>query len=98
MVILGLLILLAGVLVILVAVFGLDGTASLLNRDLDALTVFLLGVASGLAILFGYAILRFGARREITRRRENKRLTELSEKLDKVEAERRAEGKVDDER
>jgi hypothetical protein len=93
MVILGLLILLAGVVVILVAVFDLDGTASLLSRDVDALTIFLLGVASGLAILFGYAILRFGARREINRRRENKRLTELSEKLDKVEAERRAEGK-----
>ena len=96
MVILGLLVLLAGVVVILVAVFDLEGTASMLGRDLDALTIFLLGVASGLAILFGYAILRFGAKREIQRRRENKRLTELAEKLDKVEAERRAEGKTDD--
>ena len=96
MVILGLLVLLAGVVVILVAVFSHEGTASLLGRDLDALTIFLLGVAAGLAILFGYAILKFGAKREITRRRENRRLNELSEKLERVEAERRAEGKVDE--
>lgn len=93
MVILGLLVLLAGVLVILVAVSDARGTASLLGADLSARTVFLLGVASGLAILLGYGILRFGAKRELKRRRENKRLAELSEKLDKVEAERRAEGK-----
>lgn len=97
MVILGLLLIAAGIVVILLAIFDINGTASLLGRDFDARTIFVLGVAAGVAILWGYGILKFGTKRELRRRRENKRLGELSEKLDKVEAERRSDHRADDE-
>lgn len=92
MVILGLLLILFGALVILAAVFDLESTSvELVGLDLHALTVFFLGVAAGLAILWGFGILKFGTRRSIHRRRESKKLNELSEKLDRVEGERRTD-------
>ena len=91
MIVLGLLLVLAGVLVVLAALLTTDGTAEMLGNDLTGLTIFLLGLAAGLAILWGYVVLRFGARRSLERRRERKKLGELSQKLEQVEAERRAE-------
>jgi hypothetical protein len=97
MLILGLLLILFGSLVVLAAVFDLETTSvEMVGLDLNALTVFFLGVAAGLAILWGFGILKFGTRRSLQRRRESKKLTELSEKLDRVEAERRAEGGADE--
>ena len=96
MFILGVLLIAAGVIAIVGAVVDLDGSAELLGTDLGALSVFLLGVAAGVAILWGFAIAKFGARKTLERRREHKQLGELSEKLDRVEADRRAEG--DDQR
>ena len=56
MVILGLLLIMGGALVILASIFGAEGTAEFLGEDVSALTLFLLGVAAGAAILWGYSI------------------------------------------
>lgn len=93
MVILGLLLILLGALVIVAALLDLEPVSvELVGIDLNALTVFLLGVVAGVAILWGFGILRFGTRRSLQRRKESKRLSELSEKLDRAEAERRSDG------
>ena len=89
MFILGLLLILAGVLAILAALFGIDGSAEFLGSELHGATIFLIGVGAGVAVLWGFAIIKFGVRKSLQRRRESKQLSELSEKLEKVEAERR---------
>ena len=88
MVILGVLLIALGAAVIVAAAFDLEGSASVLNTDLNALTVFLIGVGAGVAVLWGFGILKYGTKRSFQRRRESKKLEELSEKLDQVEAER----------
>ena len=93
MVILGLLLIALGAVVIVAAVFDLEGSAMLLSTDLDALTVFLLGVGAGLALLWGFGILKYGTKRTFQRRRESKELTELHEKLEEVESERKDDDK-----
>jgi hypothetical protein len=93
MIVLGLLLVVVGLLVVLAALFSTDGTATMLGNELTALTIFLLGLASGVAVMLGYAVTKFGARRTLQRRREHKQLTELSEKLDRVEA-----GRTDEDR
>jgi len=91
MFILGLLLVIAGVIVILAGLFAIDGTAELLGSELHGTTIFLIGVGAGVAVLWGFSILRFGVKRAMVRRRESKQLSELSEKLERVEAERREE-------
>lgn len=89
MVILGLLLILLSVIAILSAVFVSEGSAQLLGIDLTALEIFLVGVGAGAALLWGYSLIKFGARREMKARRERKELSQLSAKLEKVEAERK---------
>lgn len=89
MVILGLLLILVGALAIVAGLFGIDGTAELLGSDLNGTTIFLIGVGAGVAVLWGYTVVKFGAKRSLQHRRESKQLSELSEKLERVEAERR---------
>jgi hypothetical protein len=88
MVVLGVVLIALGAVVIVAAVFDLEGSASLVGADLDAVAVFLLGVAAGVAVLWGLGILKYGTKRSLRRRRESKKLEELSAKLDRVEAER----------
>jgi hypothetical protein len=95
MFILGLLLVLAGVLAILAGLLGIDGTAEFLGSNLHGTTIFLIGVGAGVAVLWGFSIIRFGVKRAMVRRRESKQLTELSEKLERVEAERREESDSD---
>lgn len=94
MVILGLALMILGGIAVLSAVFvsqpGSGG--ELLGFDVTTLQSFLVGVAAGAAILWGFSILKWGTRRGIARRKEHKELSRLNEKLDRVEAERRAEG------
>lgn len=93
MVVLGLLLIALGILAVVAAVFDLESVpVELLGTELDSLYVFLLGVGAGLSVLWGFAILKFGTRRTLQRRREAKQLNELSQKLDQVEAERRRDG------
>ena len=92
MLILGLLLVLAGVAVILAALFTAEVTGSdieVIGIEVGPVTLFVLGVAAAVAILWGFSLGKFGARRSWRQRRENNRLEELSQKLDRVEAERR---------
>ena len=92
MLILGLLLILAGIAVILAALFTAevtDGQIEIIGIEVGAVVLFVLGLASAVAILWGFSIGKFGARRSLRQRREQHRLEELSEKLDRVEAERR---------
>lgn len=90
MVILGLLLILLGALTIVAVVFDLESVpVDLLGAELTSLTVFFLGVASGVAILWGFGILKFGTKRTLQHRREAKQLNELSAKLDRAEGDRK---------
>jgi uncharacterized protein (DUF58 family) len=80
MVVLGLLLIAIGVVGIVAALFSTSGTASFLGADLGARTIFMLGVVAGVAILWGLTISKFGVRRSIHQRRENKRLRQLAER------------------
>jgi hypothetical protein len=94
----GLLLMLVGALAVVAAVFTADGTnVELLGLDVTAFGMYLIGLASGLAILWGFTISKWGTRRTLRQRRKAKELNELSEKLDKREAERRedADGNSD---
>ena len=59
--------------------------------DVSPLAFFLIGVGSAVAIWWGLSIFRIGSKRSWARRKEQKRLTELSEQLDSVDAQRRAD-------
>jgi uncharacterized integral membrane protein len=78
MVVLGLLLVGAGIIFILAALFSTSGTASFLGAHLSAQTIFLLGLASGLAILWGFTISRVGVQRSLRHRRESRELRRLS--------------------
>jgi hypothetical protein len=100
MLILGVLLMGGGALLIVASVFTAkmteDGRLELLGTEVGAVTLFLLGVGAGVAILWGMAITKFGAKRQLAQRRENHKLSELSEKLDRAEAERRRDIDGDD--
>ncbi len=91
MVILGLLLIILGVIAILSAVFVSEGTAELLGIDMSSLEIFLVGVAAGAALLWGYAILKWGTKRGLAHRKERKEIGLLNEKLKRAESERRDE-------
>lgn len=77
MIVLGLLLIGAAAVAVLAAFVSTSGTASFLGTDLGARTIFLLGLGSGLALLWGWSLTRIGARRELRRRRESRRLRDL---------------------
>lgn len=92
MVILGLVLIGLGALAIVAAVFTTsDKSVALLGIDMSPLALFLVGVVAGAFILWGWSILKYGTKRELAQRRERKKLGELSEKLDRVESERKRE-------
>lgn len=92
MIVLGLLLLGAGVLVIVGCVATAQATSvgiEVLGFAISPLTLFLLGLGSGLALMFGLGLIRAGTRRALKQRRERAKLAELSQKLDDVDAEKR---------
>ena len=92
MLILGVLLIAAGAAVILAAVFTAEvtgGQLEVIGIEVGPVVLFLLGLASAVAILWGFSIGKFGARRSWRQRREQNKLEELSQKLDRVEADRR---------
>ena len=94
MLLLGLILIGAGALVIVSTVFTaeLDGSKlEVLGLGVSPLALFLLGVGAGLAILWGFGILKYGTKRSLRQRRESKRLEELSEKLEVADRERHRE-------
>lgn len=90
MLVLGVVLLVAGVVVLLAGVFtaGDTGDASLLGVHLGATTVFLLGVFSGVAMLWGLSLIRFGGRHQLRQHKEKRRLQGLAAKLEKLESDR----------
>lgn len=91
MLLLGLILIGAGALVIVAAIFTAkveNGVLEILGTDVNAITLFLLGVGAGLAILWGFGILKYGTKRTLRQRRESKKLEELSEKLEIADRER----------
>jgi hypothetical protein len=100
MVILGLGLIILGGIAILSAIFvSQPGTGGeLLGLDVTTLQSFFVGVAAGAAILWGFSILKWGTKRSLAHRKERKELNELNAKLERVEAERRADGEDHPER
>jgi hypothetical protein len=97
MLILGLLLIAAGALAIVAALFS-SGTVEFLSTDVSAIFTFFLGLGAGVAILWGFTIAKFGTKRQLRQRREAKKLSELSEKLDRSEHERKVEREADEDR
>jgi hypothetical protein len=91
MVILGLLLIILGVIAILSAIFVSTGTNQLLGIEMGSLSVFLVGVGAGAAVLWGYSILKWGTKRGLAHRKERKELGLLNEKLKRAESERHHE-------
>ena len=80
MIVLGLLLIAAGAVAVAAALLSSSGSASFLGADLGATTIFFLGLAAGLAILWGYSLTKLGARRSWRLRRENRHLREVNER------------------
>jgi hypothetical protein len=99
MVILGLGLMILGAIAVLSALFVSEpGTGGeLLGFEVTTFESFLVGVAAGAAILWGFALLKWGTRRTLAHRKERKELTKLNEKLERVEAERREDPERRDE-
>jgi hypothetical protein len=95
MVVLGLVLIVLGALAIVSAVFSLDISGDHLrllhHLNLSPLGLFLLGVASALAVVWGFAIFRWGAKRSWARRREAKRMGKLADSVESVESKRHDE-------
>jgi hypothetical protein len=92
MVILGLLLIALGALAIVSGVFGSEVVGShleFLGKEVSPVVLFLVGVGSSVAIWWGLWLLKAGSKRSWARRKEQKRLEQLSEKLDTVDARHR---------
>ena len=89
----GLLLMVLGALAVVAAVFTAKGTSvELLGLDVSALGLFLIGLGSGAAILWGFSISKWGTKRNLRQRREARKLDELQQQLDRREAEQRRDG------
>ena len=100
MLLLGLVILVLGVIGLLLSFFGASidykhRSAEIMNIDVSAGTLVLWGAVSAVLIMGGLWMMKAGAKQGWRRRKEHKRLSELSEKLEKAEAERRDDGVSD---
>jgi hypothetical protein len=96
MVLFGLVLIVVGVALLLAGIFGSGydstndlPTNELLNLNMPAEVFFLFGVAAGALIVIGLWFVKIGAQMGWRHRKEQKRLAELSEKLERVEADRR---------
>ncbi len=89
------LILLAAGLLLGAMVWGADDRATFavgsLDMSMSTTVVFLLGALTLLLLVVGLSLLRSGARRSAQRRKDSKKLSKLSAKLDEREAELRRE-------
>ncbi|MBF4163256.1 hypothetical protein [Nocardioides acrostichi] len=95
MVVLGIILIALGAVLVLACVFTAKvvGThVEVLGIGFSPLVVFAMGVLATLLVIVGWGLMKYGTRRALRARRERKKLGELSEKLDAVEAERRREG------
>jgi type VI protein secretion system component VasK len=101
MVILGLVLVALGALAIVCGLFTSEvdgGQLQFLGQDISPAVLFLIGVGGAVAVWWGLWILKYGSKRSWARRREQKRLEELSEKLDAVDERRRVDVAEQEER
>ena len=104
MVLLGLVVLVLGIVGLVLSFFGASvdykhRSTEIMNWDVAPGTLVLWGAISTLLICGGLWLMKAGAKQGWQRRKEQKRLNELSQKLDEVESERRREelsGRDDD--
>jgi steroid 5-alpha reductase family enzyme len=96
MVVFGLVLIALGAVVIVLGLFTSEvkfedneATVEIANVNLSTEGLFLAGVIAAALILVGLWAVKLGAKMTWKHRKEQKRLNELSEKLDKVELERR---------
>jgi len=92
MVIIGLVLIALGAVAIVCGVVTaeIDGTTlKLAGIELSPTALFIVGVAAAVAIWWGLWLLKSGSKRSWARRKEQKRLEDLSQKLDDVDANRR---------
>lgn len=92
MLLLGLIIIAIGAVLVIGGVFASDvsgGQVGFMGIDVSPTALFLLGAIGGACILFGLSVTRFGARRELKQRKEQKKMGKLADKLDRAEAGRR---------
>jgi|SRR6478735_8446122 len=88
----GLLLMVVGALAVVAAVFTASGEqVQLLGFDISAVGLFLVGLGSGAAILWGFAISKWGTKRSLRQRRESRKLDELQQQLDRREADQRGD-------
>jgi hypothetical protein len=92
MAILGLLLLVLGAVLVVLGLFTSDvddGTVQIANVDLSTEGLFLAGVTAAALIFIGLWAIKLGAKMGWKHRKEQKRLNELSDKLERSEAARR---------
>ena len=91
MLILGLLLIGLAAAAVVAAVFVLDGdNITYMGIDMGPLTLFLLGAGTVVALGLGARIARFGAKRELRLRRENRQLVKRAKEREKADEERHA--------
>ena len=102
MLLLGLVVLVVGVIGLVLSFFGASidykhRSAEIMNWDVAPGTLVLWGAVSTLLVVLGLWMMKAGAKQGWKRRKEQKRLSELSEKLDQVELDRRRNELAEDE-
>jgi protein-S-isoprenylcysteine O-methyltransferase Ste14 len=95
MVLVGVILAILGGLGTAAAVAVSKGGGEILGVELNTLTIFLLGMAAGLAIWWGLELMKAGTKRSLQQRKERKEMAELSDKLSKAEADRQREAQGD---
>jgi hypothetical protein len=86
MVILGLLLLGLAAILVIGALFNLDGAeVEYFGYDISPVTLFFVGAVAVALVFLGMMLIGSGTRRGIRRRRERKQLSKLSEKYDRSE-------------
>lgn len=103
MVVFGLVLIALGAVVIVLGLFTSEvkfedneATVEIANVNLSTEGLFLAGVIAAALVLVGLWAVKLGAKMGWKHRKEQKRLNELSEKLDKVELERRRQDDEED--
>jgi type VI protein secretion system component VasK len=92
MVMLGLILIALGALAIVCGLFATEivgDKVQFLGQDIDPVVLFLIGVGAAVAIWWGLWLVKSGSKRSWARRKEQKRLQELSAKLDDVDERKR---------
>lgn len=85
----GLLLIVVGALAVVAAVFTTDGSqVEFLGFDVTALGLYLIGLGSGAAILWGFSLTKWGTKRNLRQRRETRRLNRANQQPGNEQAQR----------